>query len=188
MWIVAGLGNPGRKYDATRHNVGFLAVDEIARRIKAGFKKDSDSETAEGFMGSEKVMLIKPLTFMNLSGRAVGRVIRYRKIETDRLIVIHDDLDLLPGKLKIKLGGGAGGHNGVESVIDHVGHDFLRIKIGIGKPPRGLQESYVLGRFTPDEKALIGPAVLTAADAVEEIIRSGYLKAMTIFNAEPSEA
>lgn len=188
MWIIAGLGNPGNKYDQTRHNAGFLVIDEIAKRVRVRYKKDIDSETAEGFMDHEKVMLIKPLTFMNLSGSAISRVVRYHKLGIDRLIVIHDDLDLMPGKLKIKLGGGAGGHKGIISVIDHIGQDFIRIKVGIGKPERGSKEGYVLGRFAPEERGLISTAVVRAADAVQEIIRNGCPRAMTMFNAEPEHS
>lgn len=187
MWIIAGLGNPGRKYESTRHNLGFLVADELAERIRTGFRKDKDAETGEGFMGSIKVLLVKPLTFMNLSGNTIGRIIRFYKIEPDHLIVVHDDMDIAPGKLKIKMGGGAGGHNGVDSVIEHVGRDFHRIKIGIGKPLKGSMESYVLGNIPLHDRRLFMDIVRKAADAVECIVSEGYLKAMTIFNADNSD-
>jgi len=188
LWIIAGLGNPGARYADTRHNLGFLVADEIARRIRIDLKIDKDAETGQGFMGTEKVMLIKPLTFMNLSGNAVGRILRYYKSGPEHLVVVHDDMDIAPGKLKIRMGGGAGGHNGVDSVISHLGPDFLRVKVGIGKPDRGPKENYVLGRFSSHEQPLVMDAVKKAADAVETIVQEGHLKAMTVFNADTPDS
>ncbi len=185
MWIVIGLGNPGKEYEKTRHNLGFLTVDVIAERLSSGFKTSDNYQISEGFMGSEKLLLIRPLTFMNLSGRAVSRVLSYYKCDVDHLVVIHDDLDIEPGRIKIKLGGGSGGHKGVESVMSSVGsRDFLRIKIGIGRPDHNNTEGYVLSKFKGKEEELISSTVIDAADAVESIVSDGYEKAMNIFNAD----
>jgi PTH1 family peptidyl-tRNA hydrolase len=184
VWIVVGLGNPGKEYEKTRHNIGFLAVEEIGKRLEAPFKRSGNYYSSRGFIGDEKIILVKPLTFMNLSGGAVVRVLKFHECDSDRLIVIHDDLDMDAGRLKIKKGGGAGGHKGIESIIGTVGRDFLRIKIGIGRPGQNSAERYVLGKIGKNEWESIHPAILRAADAVEMIVLSGYKKAMTAFNAE----
>lgn len=185
MWVIVGLGNPGRKYAKTRHNLGFLTVDEIAARLHSGFKKSDNYEISEGFMGSEKLLLVKPLTFMNLSGTAVSRVLLYYKGTLDDMVLIHDDLDIETGRIKIRLGGGSGGHKGVESVISSVGSRvFLRIKIGIGRPDNNNTEGYVLSTFKGTEEQLINDTIMKAADALQSIISDGYEKAMSKFNAD----
>lgn len=184
MWIIVGLGNPGRKYEDTRHNVGFITADELADRLGCTFKRSNDYLFAEGFIGTEKVVLVKPLTFMNLSGRAVLGAMEYFKCGHDRLVVIHDDLDVAAGRIKIRPGGGDAGHKGVRSVIESIGAvDFLRVKIGIGRPEAGSVEGYVLSGFGKNEREQMRSAVSRAADAIEMTVSEGHAKAMSIYNA-----
>ena len=183
MWIVAGLGNPGERYLKTRHNVGFMVVDALNERVGAKFRHAANYEAALGTLGGERLLLMKPLTFMNLSGDAVQSALSYYKIAPSSLIVVHDDLDLDTGRLKIRLGGGSGGHKGIASIIEAIGSEFLRVKIGIGRPAAGSAEGYVLGRFTPDEESIIGEKVARGADAVEAIVTLGHVRAMTLFNS-----
>lgn len=168
MWLIAGLGNPGKSYQGNRHNVGFMAVDAIAHRHRfSGFSKKLGAEIAEGQIGTEKLLLVKPLSFMNLSGTPVGELCRYFKIPTERVIVIHDELDILPGKLRVKRGGGAGGHNGLKSLDSHIGQDYLRVRIGIGHPgDREMVSGYVLHDFSKEDMQLLSPEL----DAVAEHI------------------
>ena len=179
------MGNPGREYEKTRHNLGFKVVDEVAGRLNTGFKESDNYQISEGFIGQEKVVLIKPLTFMNLSGNAVSKVLSYYKCEADHLIVIHDDLDIEPGRMKIKMGGGSGGHKGIESIISTIGdREFLRIKIGIGRPEHNNVEGYVLSKIRGNEEDMLNEMVFQAADAVDSIVSGGHEKAMNTFNAD----
>jgi peptidyl-tRNA hydrolase, PTH1 family len=149
VFIIAGLGNPGRQYRDNRHNIGFMAVDEIARAHSFGpWSKKFRSEVAEGSIGSEKVLLMKPQTFMNLSGEAVGEAMRFYKLAPSDIILLHDELDLPAGKVRVKVGGGHGGHNGLKSMDANCGRDYKRVRLGIGHP--GDKESvhgHVLGDF-----------------------------------------
>lgn len=174
--VVVGLGNPGRSYSRTRHNIGFLAADELASRHGRGtWRRKKKSETASVSLGETEVELVKPTTYMNNSGTALSG----RKAEG--LIVIHDDLDLEPGTVRVKIGGGAGGHNGLKSLIQHVGPDFVRVRVGIGRPPEGVGVTpYVLGKM----EASVAEAAPAAADAVEEILESGTEAAMNRFNVK----
>jgi PTH1 family peptidyl-tRNA hydrolase len=169
-----GLGNPGRSYERTRHNVGFLVADELARRHGGSWrKKKKKIEAAPVSLGLKEVTLLKPTTFMNSSGSALAG---YR---AEDLIVIHDDLDLPPGDVRVKVGGGAGGHNGLRSVIGRLGPDFVRVRLGIGRPPVGVGVTdYVLSRMD----AAVRDAVPRAADAVEAVVESGPEAAMNRFN------
>ena len=168
-----GLGNPGRSYERTRHNVGFLVADELTRRHGASWRKRKRAEAAPVRFGTSEVTLLKPTTFMNNSGSALAG---YRAGD---LIVVHDDLDLPPGDIRVKVGGGAGGHNGLRSVIQRLGPDFVRVRVGIGRPPPGMGVTdYVLG--TAD--ATVRDAVPRAADAVEAVIEDGPEAAMNSFN------
>jgi PTH1 family peptidyl-tRNA hydrolase len=185
LWIIAGLGNPGREYEQTRHNLGFKAVDEVAERIHTGFKTSGNYLISEGFIGQKKVVLIKPLTFMNLSGDAVSKVLSYYKCEPEHLVVIHDDMDIETGRMKIKMGGGSGGHKGIESIIASIGErEFLRIKIGIGRPDHNNVEGYVLSKIRGRDQDLLNDMVLKAADAAESIVLDGREKAMNNFNTD----
>ena len=168
-----GLGNPGRSYERTRHNVGFLVADELARRHGGSWRAKKKAEAAPVSLGLKNVTLLKPMTYMNESGAAL---VGYKP---EQLVVVHDDLDLPAGTVRVKVGGGAGGHNGLRSIIQHLGNDFVRVRVGIGRPPAGIDAvNYVLGRM--DE--VIKGAVPLAADAVEAVIESGPEAAMNRFN------
>lgn len=182
--MIAGLGNPGREYSATRHNVGFMAVDELARRWNClAWKNKNSAEVAE-YRGEETVLLVKPQTYMNLSGTAVGELARFYKIATRDIVVIFDDMDLPAGKLRLRQQGGSGGHRGIESLLVHLPDDtFPRVRIGIGRPPQGWEvPNYVLSRFTGEEEPLMQQAINKAADAVEYTLKHGFTKAMNGFN------
>ncbi|MGC2064041.1 MAG: aminoacyl-tRNA hydrolase [Thermodesulfovibrionales bacterium] len=183
MWLVAGLGNPGKKYAWTRHNIGFLALEEIIGRLGLEFRERSDYNICSGSIGDERVIFLEPLTFMNRSGSAVREIISKNSILHDNIIVIHDDLDLDCGRLKIRKKGSSGGHRGVASVIQSIGGTaFIRVKIGIGRDPLMLTEDYVLSKFRKNELPGIKEMIVTAADAVECIIKDGPDKAMNKFN------
>jgi PTH1 family peptidyl-tRNA hydrolase len=171
--VVVGLGNPGRSYERTRHNVGFLVVDELARRHGGSWRSKKKAEAAPIGFGLKNGTLLKPTTYMNNSGTALAGY------KPDQLVVVHDDLDLPEGDVRVKFGGGAGGHNGLRSTIQHLGNDFVRVRIGIGRPPPGMTVTdYVLGRMD----SVIKEAVPQAADAVEAVIESGPEAAMNRFN------
>ena len=171
--VVVGLGNPGRSYERTRHNVGFLVVEELAKRHGGSWRSKKKAEAAPIGFGLKNVTLLKPTTYMNNSGTAL---VGYKP---DQLIVVHDDLDLPEGDVRVKDGGGAGGHNGLRSAIQHLGNDFVRVRIGIGRPPPGMTViDYVLGRMD----SVVKDAVPRAADAVEAVIESGPEAAMNRFN------
>ena len=168
-----GLGNPGRSYEGTRHNAGALVADELARRHGGSWRKRKRAEAAPVSLGSREVTLLKPTTFMNNSGSALAG---YR---TEDLILVHDDLDLPPGDVRVKVGGGAGGHNGLRSIIQRLGPDFVRVRVGIGRPPVGMTVTdYVLSRMD----AAVRDAVPRAADAVEAVVEEGPEAAMNRFN------
>jgi peptidyl-tRNA hydrolase, PTH1 family len=171
--VVVGLGNPGRSYERTRHNAGYLVADELARRHAGSWRKRKRAEAAPITLGLKAATLLKPTTFMNNSGSAVAD---YRP---GNLIVVHDDLDLEAGTVRVKVGGGAGGHNGLRSIIGRMGNDFVRVRIGIGRPPVGLGVTdYVLSRMD----SVVKEAIPTAADAVEFLLEHGPEAAMNRFN------
>lgn len=157
MKLLVGLGNPGSDYAGTRHNVGFMAVDEIVRRYPFdGFQKKFKGQIATGTIEGEKVYILKPETFMNLSGESVQAICAFYKINPEDVIVFHDDMDLPLAKLKVKQGGGAGGHNGLKSIDSHIGANYHRVRIGVDKPVMREQViDWVLSRFNKDEKAQI---------------------------------
>ncbi|MCP4314624.1 MAG: aminoacyl-tRNA hydrolase [Hyphomicrobiales bacterium] len=159
MLLIAGLGNPGPRHAKQRHNMGFMAADAIARRHSfSSWSKKFKGEIAEGYLAGEKVLLIKPQTFMNLSGDAVGEAMRFYKLAPADLIVIYDELDLQPGKARIKTGGGNGGHNGIRSIDAHCGKDYKRLRLGIGHPgARERVTSHVLGDFAKSEREWVEP-------------------------------
>ena len=172
--VVVGLGNPGRSYERTRHNIGFLVADELAKRHGGSWRAKKKAEAAPVGFGLKNVTLLKPTTYMNNSGAALAG---YR---AEQLIVVHDDLDLPVGDVRVKVGGGAGGHNGLRSTIQQLGNDFVRVRIGIGRPPVGMTVTdYVLGRMD----SAVKEAVPVAADAVEAVIETGPEAAMNRFNA-----
>ena len=180
-WLVVGLGNPGDKYEDTRHNVGFLAVDELGER--GGFpiqRLKHKALTNTAVIGGQGALVMKPVTFMNLSGEAVGEAARFYKIAPDHVLVISDDVDLPLGKLRIRTAGSAGGHNGLKSIIDQ----FPRLKIGVGGKPHPDYDmaDWVLGKLQGEDKKVMDEAVKRAADAVECFLRDGPQKAMNRFN------
>ena len=185
-WLVVGLGNPGDKYENTRHNVGFMVADELAERQKVPvqrlkFKALTNLETMSG----EKVLLMKPVTYMNLSGEAVGQAADFYKIPPDHVLVISDDTALAPGRLRIRKGGSAGGHNGLKNIIQHLGPvQVPRVRVGVGEKPHPDYDlaDWVLGKFVGEDKKTMDQAVKRAADAVECLIQNGPDKAMNRFN------
>jgi peptidyl-tRNA hydrolase, PTH1 family len=182
--LVAGLGNPGRGYERTRHNVGWLVVDELARRHGGSFKSKFSGRLAELRIDGRRVALLKPETYMNESGRSLAAAARFFKVEPEDLLVVHDDVDLEPGRLQARGGGGLAGHNGLRSIASALGtSDFLRLRIGVGRPGRGDRRSvsdYVLSGFEPDED--VGALVGRSADAVETLVRDGLEAAQAAFN------
>ena len=185
MKIIVGLGNPGRKYERTRHNAGFMAIDELARglRIELGLEK-CHALLGKGALGTEKVVLAKPQTYMNGSGQAVAALLKDAYASAGELIVLHDELDLAAGVVRVKIGGGHGGHNGLRSIIEHLGTaDFVRVRIGIGRPVPGMDTAdYVLSPFFAEEREAAATATANAAEAVRVIVAGGVTKAMNQFN------
>jgi len=185
MWLIVGLGNPGTKYAETRHNIGFEVVDKLAGRWAIQVdKRKFDGRTGGGTFRQEQVLLLKPETFMNLSGQSVRAALDFYKLEPKDLLVIVDDLALPVGQIRVRPQGSAGGHNGLSDIIQKVGTDrFGRVRIGIGSPPPRMDSAdYVLGRFGSQEKVLIGQAVEKASDAVESILTVGMAKTMEAYN------
>ncbi len=185
MWLIAGLGNPGKKYLRTRHNIGFLVVEEIAKRHAIDFKERAQYRIGRGSIDGMDVLLVEPLLYMNNSGVAVKDASGRFNIPPGNLIVIHDDLDMEVGKVRIRRKGSSGGHKGVESIIQKLSSkDFPRLKIGIGREGDVTPEDYVLSKFRKNEIARIKDAVEKASDAVTTIIFDGVEKAMNKFNAQ----
>lgn len=183
MWIVVGLGNPGKRYSRTRHNIGFMVVEETARRYEIDFKEKEKYRIGTGSIDGEKVLLIEPLLYMNNSGLAVRDVIGRFNIPPEKLVVIHDDLDMEVGKLRIRRKGSSGGHKGIESIIQNLSSkNFARLKIGIGRQESVTSEDYVLSRFRKNEISLIKSTIERASDAVTCILLDGLDKAMNRFN------
>jgi PTH1 family peptidyl-tRNA hydrolase len=185
--LVAGLGNPGREYARTRHNVGFLVCDELARRHGASFRSKFSAELAEHRLEGTRVALLKPQTFMNESGRSVGPAVRFFKTEPEDLLVVHDEVDLEPGRLQARRGGGLAGHNGLRSIAQHLGtSEFLRLRVGVGRPERGDPRpvaDFVLSPF--GDEVDVDALVARAADAVEVVVRDGLEAAQGWFNERP---
>jgi PTH1 family peptidyl-tRNA hydrolase len=159
MLIIAGLGNPGAKFAGHRHNIGFMAADEIVRRHGfSAWRKKFQAEISEGLLAGETVLVMKPQTFMNESGRAVGEAMRFYNLDPENLIVLYDELDLVPGKVRIKTGGGTGGHNGIRSIDAHCGKDYRRVRLGIGHPgTKNRVTGYVLGDFAKADSEWLEP-------------------------------
>ena len=185
-WLVVGLGNPGGQYENTRHNAGFLTADELARRGRFAIQRlKFKALTAAVEISGQGVLMMKPTTYMNLSGEAVGEAARFYKIPPDHVLVISDDVSLPLGKLRIRTGGSAGGHNGLKSIIQHLGADqFPRVKVGVGEKPHPDYDmaDWVLGKFQGEDKKVMDETVKGAADAVECYLRDGPQKAMNRFN------
>jgi PTH1 family peptidyl-tRNA hydrolase len=182
--LVAGLGNPGREYAGTRHNVGFMVADELARRHGGSWRAKFSGDLAEMRLEGLRLAVLKPQTYMNESGRSVGTAVRFFKVEPEALLVVHDEVDLEPGRLQARLGGGLAGHNGLRSVAQHLGTpEFARLRIGVGRPERGDPRpvaDFVLSPFPPEVD--VEGLVARAADAVETVAREGVEEAQNRFN------
>ena len=183
MKLIVGLGNPGKKYEGTRHNMGFMAVDLFSDMAKI----DVDKEVFSGLLGrgkvfDEDILVFKPTTFMNLSGTAVSQVVHYFKIEKEDIIVVYDDMAISPGNIRLRLNGSSGGHKGMQNIIDQLGtSDIKRIRIGIGEPTYDTVD-FVLSKPLKEEKELIDEAIENAANAIKEALKSGFDRAMNRFN------
>jgi PTH1 family peptidyl-tRNA hydrolase len=166
MFLLVGLGNPGTKYAGNRHNIGFMAVDEIVRRHGfSPWRKKFHGEICEGLLALQKTFVLKPLTYMNESGQAVGEAIRFLNMEPEQVIVIYDEIDLMAGKVRVKLGGGAAGHNGIRSITAHIGPHYTRVRLGVGHPgDKTLVHPHVLSDFAKADKVWLTPLL----DAVAE--------------------
>jgi PTH1 family peptidyl-tRNA hydrolase len=189
LWLIAGLGNPGPRFAGTRHNAGFMAVDELARRHGIRFSgRQANAEIARGTIDGVAVILAKPRTYMNLSGQAVGALARYYKVPLERVLVVYDDTALPLGTIRIRAKGSAGGHNGLASIIQHLGtHNFPRLRIGVDRPVgfQGSQIDWVLGRFDRDEQKIVDEALARAAEAIEFLLSDGIERAMNTYNTPP---
>ncbi|TCL61047.1 PTH1 family peptidyl-tRNA hydrolase [Kineothrix alysoides] len=190
MYIIAGLGNPGKEYENTRHNVGFDVIDALADKYNISVAElKHRSMIGKGYVGGQKVVLVKPLTFMNLSGESIRPVIDYYKAEAESdLIVISDDISLEPGQIRVRKKGSAGGHNGLKNIIKQLGHDnFQRIRIGVGEKPKNYDlADWVLGHFNKEEKAAVDEALDKAVKALEIMLTDGTDTAMNEFNRKVS--
>jgi PTH1 family peptidyl-tRNA hydrolase len=185
MKIIVGLGNPGRKYERTRHNAGFMVADALARNLGADIAQEKHHALIGRVrIGSEDALVAKPQTYMNDSGRAVNSILRNTFAQVSDLIVIHDELDLPLGTVRVKIGGGHGGHNGLRSIVEHLGSaEFIRIRIGIGRPvPEMDPADYVLSPFLREEQQAASDSIARAADAVSVIVSEGPQGAMNIIN------
>ncbi|WP_294393890.1 aminoacyl-tRNA hydrolase [uncultured Clostridium sp.] len=183
MFLIVGLGNPGSQYEDTRHNIGFKVVDNIAKEYNIEINRQKfKGMCGEGFINGEKVILLKPSTYMNLSGESIREVVDFYKLSNEDLVVIYDDISLDVGRLRIREKGSAGGHNGIKSIIAHLGTDiFPRIKVGVGQPNVDLV-NYVLGKFTKEEMEVLSESIDASTKAVREMLSSDVKTAMNIYN------
>ncbi|WP_273719792.1 MULTISPECIES: aminoacyl-tRNA hydrolase [unclassified Bartonella] len=173
MWLIAGLGNPGLQYQNNRHNIGFMAIDAIYQSLSfSPWSKKFQAEITNGLINGEKIFLLKPQTFMNLSGQAIGEALRFYKVDLKNLIIIYDELDLLPGEIRIKIGGGNNGHNGIKSIDAHCGVDYCRVRLGIGRPhSKELVHQYVLGNFTKSDQEWLSLLLETITKNIALLIK-----------------
>jgi PTH1 family peptidyl-tRNA hydrolase len=187
MKVVVGLGNPGSRYAGTRHNVGFAVVDSLAEGPRAGrWQSRFQAQVAEAHEDDGKILLVKPETFMNLSGRAVRQVLDFYRVPVEELLVVCDDINLPLGKVRFRARGTHGGHNGLRDIQNHLGTaEYARLRIGVGAPPEDEAMDHVLGRFRPSERSVIDDAVAKAAQAVLVWVREGIEACMNRYNAEP---
>jgi PTH1 family peptidyl-tRNA hydrolase len=188
MILVAGLGNPGREYSSSRHNVGFIVIDELAKRLGVSLKKKGfKGHYTQASIEEKKLLLLKPDTYMNRSGEALSDIVEFFKIPTKDIIVVYDEMDLPLGNIKVKVGGGSAGHKGIRSIINSLGSsEFIRVRVGIGKPvQRSEAIDHVLSEFEKEEKKLVNDAINRAQDAVLEIALRGAESAMNKFNRKP---
>lgn len=190
MRLLVGLGNPGRGYAHNRHNIGFLAVDEIHRHYRlAPWRARFQGLVAEGEIGSERVIVLKPETYMNELGLSVGAAARFYKLEPPAIVVIHDEVDLTPGRIRVKQGGGAGGHNGLRSIDAHLGPDYWRVRIGVGHPGQAeLVRAYVLQDFAKEERPLMSKVVVAAVEALPLLLAgdaNGFMNKVVVAVTPP---
>lgn len=190
MLLLVGLGNPGSRYALNRHNIGFMAVDEIVRRHSFGpWRKRFQGEIAEGQVAGQKVLALKPQTFMNVSGQSVGEAQRFFKISLDQIVVLHDELDLAPGRIRVKKGGGNGGHNGLRSLDQHIGKDYRRVRLGIGHPgDKDQVKGYVLKDFAKSDHAWIEKLLDAVADEFPRLVEGddpGFMSRVAHLTAPP---
>ncbi len=192
MYLLVGLGNPGSDYAGNRHNIGFMAVDDIHRHYSfQPFRSKFQGEVADGMIGGEKVLLLKPTTYMNESGRSVAEAARFYKIESEHVIVLHDELDLAPGKIRVKKGGGLAGHNGLKSIAAHIGPDFHRVRIGIGHPgEKGRVTGHVLKDFSKSDQDWVGPLLDAMTLSADKLIKgddAGFATNVSLILTPPKE-
>lgn len=185
MLLVVGLGNPGSEYAANRHNVGFMAVDEIVRRHSFGpWRKKHQAEISDGQIGTQRVLALKPMTFMNRSGQSVAEVARFFKIAPENVFVLHDEIELPPGKLRVKLGGGHAGHNGLRDIDAHIGNAFWRVRLGVGRPhDKALVHNWVLGDFAKADQEWLGDFLSAVSDHIGLLLRgddSGFMNRVSL--------
>lgn len=188
MKLIAGLGNPGRSYSRHRHNVGFMVIDELAKRHDVAVGKRSfGALIGSGAVGQESVILAKPQKYMNLSGEPLAALLGYYKLDADALIVIHDDLDIECGRIKVMRSAGHGGHKGISSIIGSLGHkDFIRVRVGVGRPPEQMDGAdYVLSPISQEQRDAMEGAIADAADAVEMLIEEGLVATQQKFHSVP---
>ncbi len=183
-YLVVGLGNPGPRYANTRHNIGFMVADDIASSLNLSFREKENYAFCEGEFEGFALFILKPLTFMNLSGKAVSAFLKNRNIPNEHIFVVYDDLDMPLGKVRLKWNGSGGGHRGVQSVIAETQNkNFYHLKIGIGRPPlKELVDAHVLGKFSPDEKTVIEESIKRACLGIKTAIKEGPIKAMNAYN------
>ena len=181
MLLLVGLGNPGAEYARNRHNIGFMAVEEIARRHGfSPWRKRFQGQTAEGNVAGDKILALEPLTYMNVSGQSVVAALQFFKLKPENVVVIHDELDLPPGKIRVKKGGGHGGHNGLRSIDSHIGKEYWRIRLGIGHPGnKDLVSGYVLHDFAKADQAWLDPLIDAVADSFPLIVKGEAEKFMS---------
>ncbi|MCH8097296.1 MAG: aminoacyl-tRNA hydrolase [Proteobacteria bacterium] len=190
MLLLVGLGNPGAEHTNNRHNIGFMAVDEIIRRHSFGPRRERfNGRAAEGRIGNTKILALKPATYMNESGLAVGNAARFYKLEPDDIIVLHDDIDLVPGKVRVKRGGGAAGHNGLRSIDSHIGKDYLRVRIGVGHPgDKDEVERYVLRNFPREDMRWVEALTGAIAECLPLLLGddgAGFMSKVALLTAPP---
>ena len=190
MRLLVGLGNPGAKYERTRHNLGFRIARLAAEKLGVALDQTRwNAVLGTGRVRGEQIAIVLPQTFMNVSGESAGHAVRFWKVDPGHLVVAHDDLDLALGRIQVKVGGGDGGHNGLKSLRQHLGPDFVRVRSGIGRPPQGWDPAdFVLARFAAEEEAVVEEMVPVAAEAAVAALLEGTAAAMNRFNRRPTEA
>lgn len=187
MWLVVGLGNPGSGYAGNRHNVGFMVLDRLATQVGAGpFREKFSGALVRTTIGGVDAALLKPMTFMNVSGESAQKALHFFKISDADMIVVHDELDLPYGDVRLKVGGGTAGHNGLKSLVQHCGPAFVRVRIGIGRPPHGRVEGHVLSDFSGDERISLPDVLQRAASALTLTVERGVAEAMNSVNSRPA--